>query len=150
MNKEIPNNIRELVKMANNKADHKTRLEALEILKNYDCQQTRDIVTNLTLHDKVFKVKEEAFRIAQKLDIKKNGKAIYLGKKDIGYKSKDFKKVFSRVKSETKMEEFDLLLFKDKFKIVNAEMYDVMSYEKGEKFNKWLENMYKGLPKQKK
>lgn len=45
------------------------------------------------------------------------------------------------------MEELDLELFKIKFKQVNPEMYDVMQYEKSNKFDKWIENIYKGLPK---
>jgi len=79
--------------------------------------------------------------------VKKNGKPIYLGKKDIGYKNKDFTKTFLRVKRESKMEEFDLEVFKEKFIEVNPEMYDVMKYDKSNKFDKWIENIYKGLPK---
>nr|WP_302599637.1 HEAT repeat domain-containing protein [uncultured Cellulosilyticum sp.] len=145
--KDTPENIKELVSKANNKGSWKVRLWALDELKKYDCQQTRDVVTRLALHDKVFKVKEEAFRVAQALGIKKQGKPIYLGKKDIGFKAKDFTKTFARVKREAKMEELDLELFKDRFQHINPEMYDVMSYEKGNKFEDWIINTYKSLPK---
>ena len=144
---ETPKNIEELRKKANNKSDWRERLEAVNELKKYDCQQSKDIITRLALHDKVFKVKEEAFRAAQAFGVKKNGKPIYLGKKDIGYKNKDFAKTFLRVKRESKMEEIDLEVFKEKFIEVNPEMYDVMKYDKSNKFDKWIENIYKGLPK---
>lgn len=145
--KETPAHIDELKRKANNKCDWKERLDAVRELKKYDCQKSRDIVTRLALHDKVFKVKEEAFRAAQAFGINKNGKPIFLGKKDIGYKNKDFTKTFLRVKRESKMEEFDLEVFKEKFIEVNPEMYDVMKYDKSNKFDKWIENIYKGLPK---
>ncbi|HBG7233029.1 TPA: hypothetical protein KRA30_003288 [Clostridioides difficile] len=56
------------------------------------------------------------------------------------------------------MDEFDLDIFKEKFKVVNPEMYDVMKFEKcdqfeecdidkSEQFDKWIENMFKSLPK---
>lgn len=74
-------------------------------------------------------------------------KLIFLGKKDIGYKPSDFKEVFQRIKRESKMDQFDLELFKEKFKIINTEMYDVMSYEKGGKFDQWIETNYNALSK---
>ena len=52
-----PQNIDELVKDANRKHSWKVRLEALNELKKYDCQQSRDVITRLALHDKVYKVK---------------------------------------------------------------------------------------------
>lgn len=148
--KETPKNISELVKKAGDKTNWKRRLEAVNEMKRYDCQQVRDVITRLALHDRVFKVKEEAFRVAQALGIKKNGKPIYLGKKDIGYKSSDFTKIFKRIKRECSMNELDLIKFKEKMKIINPEMYDVMQYEKGKKFDTWIEGKYKSLPKEKK
>lgn len=145
--KRTPDNIEELRKKANKKYDWKERLEAVNVLRKYDCQQSRDILTRLALHDRVYKVKEEAFRACQALGIKKGGKPIYLGKKDIGYKNKDFTKVFLRIKRESKMDEFNLEVFIEKFKQINPEMYDVMNFEKRSKFNSWVENVYKSLPK---
>jgi hypothetical protein len=45
------------------------------------------------------------------------------------------------------MEELDLQLFKEAFKTIAAEMYDVMEFEKGQKFDDWITNTYKCLPK---
>ena len=140
-------NIEALVNNANQKKSWKIRLAALNELRKYNCQQSRDVIIRLALHDKVYKVKEEAFRAAQALGLTKNGKPIRLGKKDIGYKSSDFTKLFQRIRREKKMEEFDLALFKETFEILNPEMLDVMSFEKGNKLDSWIENTFNGLPK---
>ncbi|MBV6449024.1 HEAT repeat domain-containing protein [Nitrosomonas sp.] len=147
INKETPSNIAELVADANCKHSWKTRLAALEGLKKYDCQQSRDVITRLALHDKVYKVKEEAFRAAQTLEITKNGHPITLGKKDIGFKPSDFTKIFQRIKREKKMEELDIAEFKVTLQTLNPEMLDVMSFEKGSKLDAWIESTFKSLPK---
>lgn len=144
---ETPKNIDELVKDANRKHSWKIRLSALTELRKYDCPQSRDVITRLALHDKVYKVKEEAFRAAQAFGITKGGKQIHLGKKDTGYKPSDFTKLFQRIKREKKMEDFDLTLFKETFEILNPEMLDVMSFEKGDKLDTWIQNTFNGLPK---
>lgn len=90
MTKETPANIGQLVKDANNKSSWKIRLAALNELKQYDCQQSKDVITRLALHDKVYKVKEEAFRAAQAMGITYRGNPIRLGRKDIGFKTKDW------------------------------------------------------------
>ncbi len=141
------NIVKDLVKKANDKTNWKTRLEALNQIKNIDCQQREDVIIRLAIHDKVYKVKHTAFLIAQELKYMKKGKPIYLGKKDIGYNSSDFTKVFLRIKRETNMNELNLLIFKEKFKQINIEMYDVMSYEKGNKFDEWITKLYTTLPK---
>ncbi|EOW4146843.1 HEAT repeat domain-containing protein [Vibrio parahaemolyticus] len=146
-NGELENRIKDLVKATNCKTCWKKRLSALQEIKSIDCQEREDVVVRLALHDKVYKVKEEAFRIAQSLGFTKNGQPIKLGRKNIGYRPKDFTKTFQRIKREKKMEEFDLGLFREHFGIVAPEMFDVMLFEKGKKFDAWLENSFKCLPK---
>ncbi len=147
ISKETPINIAELVADANRNHSWKTRLAALEELKKYDCQQSRDVITRLALHDKVYKIKREAFLVAQALGITKNGRPITLGKKDIGFKPSDFTKIFQRIKREKKMEELDIAEFKETLQILNPEMLDVMSFEKGNKLDEWIESTFKSLPK---
>lgn len=148
-NSNTPSNIKDLVKAANDKTSWRRRLQALNALKQLDCQQSRDVIIRLAIHDRVYAVKQAAFLAAQALKLTKRGQPIRLGKKDIGFKSKDFKKVFLRIRRETKMPELDLELFKRTLKIINPEMYDVMEYEKGAKFDEWITNLYKSLPKNK-
>jgi hypothetical protein len=69
-----------------------------------------------------------------------------LTRKDIGYSQKDFTKLFQRIKRDKKMDILDIDVFKDTFRILNLEMYDVMEYEKGSNFDSWIENTYKCLP----
>ncbi|MCS6261050.1 HEAT repeat domain-containing protein [Shewanella baltica] len=145
--KEVPENIDELVKDANRMHSWETRLAALNELRKYDCQQSRDVIIRLALHDKVYKVKEEAFRASQALGLTKNGKPIQLGKKNIGYKQSDFITLFQRIKRDKKMDKFDLVIFKEAFKTLNPEMLDVMSFEKGSKLDSWIESIFNGLPK---
>ena len=142
-------NIENLVKKANDKTSWKIRLEALNEIKDIDCQQRKDVIIRLAIHDKVWKVKHAAFLEAQKLNLTKNGKPISLGKKDIGYNPSDFTKTFSRVKRESGMNELDLEKFKEKFLQVAPEMYDVMECEKGTQFDEWIKKIYIGLPKPK-
>lgn len=148
-NSGLESKIKGLVKAANCKTSWKKRLSALQEIKSIDCREREDVVVRLALHDKVYKVKEEAFRIAQSLGFTKNGQPIKLGRKNIGYKSKDFTKVFQRIKREKKMEEFNLSTFREHFGIVAPEMFDVMLYEKGKNFDAWLENSFQSLPKPK-
>ena len=147
--KDVPVSIDELVRDANRKHSWKIRLAALNELKNYDCQQSRDVITRLALHDKVYKVKREAFLAAQALGITKNGSPIRLGRKDIGYKPSDFAKLFQLIKREKKMEKFDIFEFKAAFEILNPEMLDVMSFEKGNNLDAWIESTFNSLPKKK-
>lgn len=144
---EAPANINELVKEANRKDSWKARLTALNELRNYDCQQSRDVISRLALHDKVYKVKEKAFRAAQALGITKDGSQIRLGRKDIGFKSADFTKIFQRIRREKEMDELNLSEFKAAFQNLNPEMLDVISFEKGSKLDAWIESTFIGLPK---
>lgn len=143
--KETPSNIDGLVKKAGNKNNWEERLAAVQELGKYDCRQSRDVLTRIALHDRVYKVKETAFRYAQGLGVTKEGKPLRLGKKDIKYSPKDISKTFARVKREAHLEEFNLDVFKEKFKIVSPEMYNVMEYEKKGNFEVWIRDGYNKL-----
>lgn len=145
--KEIPENIEQLVKQTGLTSDYKARLKALTELKKYDCPQSRDVILRLALHDKVFKVKQEAYKAAKILGIQKNGKAITLGKKNIGYKLEDFTNMFLRIKNEKEMDVLNLNLCKETLKKLNPEMYDVMKFEKKDKFDSWIKTTFNCLPK---
>ncbi|CAI6144608.1 MAG: hypothetical protein SPLUMA2_SPLUMAMAG2_00172 [uncultured Sulfurimonas sp.] len=144
---ETPQNIKELMKQASLKSDYKARLKALTELKKYDCPESREVIMKLALFDKVFKVKQEAFKAAKVLKLQKNGKAITLGKKNIGYKLEDFTKIFLQIKTDKSMESLNLNLCKEHLKKLNPEMNDVMKFEKGEKFDSWIKTTYNCLPK---
>ncbi|MCD8760791.1 HEAT repeat domain-containing protein [Mammaliicoccus sciuri] len=142
-----PNNIEELKKKANNKKSWRERLEAVEQLKNYDCQKSRDIIGRLAINDKVFKVKEAAFRAAQSLDIQKNGRPISLNKKKKGELDKKIQTKLIKVKGSlnTGYSHED---FKNKFNSLYPETYDLYEGNKNN-FDDWLKNRESILPKQK-
>lgn len=143
---ETPANIEELKRMANNKQSWRERLKAVNELKEYDCQQSRDIVTRLALHDPVFNVKQAAFRTTQAFSITKGGKPIYLGKKPKGNLVKDITKKLSRVRDSLPTE-FTLEEFKVKFSELYPEAYDTYDGDLDKKFDKWLNNVIPSLPK---
>ena len=59
MTKGTPANISQLVKDANNKSSWKIRLAALNELKQYDCQQSRDVITSLEKLEIIIKNSEK-------------------------------------------------------------------------------------------
>ena len=141
----IPENIDELKNKANNKHNWHDRLESVEMLKNYDCIQSRDILTRLALHDPVFKVKEKAFRAAQALGVSKNGKPIYLSKRKKGNLVKGINKKLEKVRNSLpELYSFDD--FKNRFKETYPEDYDIYDGNMDNKFDKWLSNVLNSLP----
>lgn len=148
MIKEVPKNIVELKQMANNQYSWRDRMVAIEQLKKYDCQQSRDILTRLAIHDAVFKVKEAAFRAAQGMGITKNGKPLYLGKKPRGNLVKDINKKLTHVRDNLS-DEFSFDEFKAEFKKLYPIAYDIYEGDKDKRFDKWLSNVISSLPKKK-
>ena len=100
-----PTNISELKEKANTKDNWKVRLEAVNELAQYDSQKSRHILTELVKNDRVFAVKEAAFKAAQAMGITEKGQPLELKRKGLGYSGKTYTKIFSRVKNETEMEE---------------------------------------------
>ena len=148
MVKGAPKNIEELKQMANNQYSWRDRMVAIEQLKKYDCQQSRDILTLLAIHDAVFKVKEAAFRAAQGMGINKNGKPLYLGKKHKGNLVKDINKKLTHVRDNLS-DEFLFDEFKVEFKKLYPIAYDIYEGDKDKHFDKWLLNVISSLPKKK-
>lgn len=140
-----PANIEELKTQATTKDDWELRLSAVNELAKYDCQKSRYILTKLASSDRVFAVKEAAFNAAEAMGITKKGLPLVLKRKDIGYSSKDFAKIFGRVKRDLQTEEFDLAAFKKQFQAVSPEMYDVMQYEEQDNFDLWITALYENL-----
>ena len=140
--------IEKIIKNAKDKTNWKNRMDAIDKMRNYDFPQKRDLIMQMAIHDKVFKVPEKAFRLAQSLGYEKSGKPIFLGTKDIGYKHSDFVKAFKRIRREAKTDNIETKDIKSKLKEIAPEMYDVMKYEKGKNFDEWIDNVYSSLPNQ--
>ena len=140
--------IETLKKMANNKANWRERLQAVKMLEKMNCQQSKDILARLAIHDIVFSVKEAAFRAAQARNITYGGKPIHLGKKPKGDLVKDIMKKLAVVRSTFEYE-VSLDEFKAKFAELYPEAYDIYEGDKGKLFDKWLSNIIPSLPKKK-
>lgn len=138
---ETPNNIEELKKQASDKTSYKNRLSAIETLGLYKCKQSTDILWRLMINDKVYAVRELAFRKLQGF-----GEKVFLGKKKKGNLIKDINKKLARVKNSFD-NEFNLLEFKEKFKSMYPEEFDVYSYEKRDNFDIWIRNILNSSPK---
>lgn len=141
--------LKEALRKCSTKTNYKIRMQGIEELFRIDCVQRKDVLINLAIHDRVFAVKELAFRKCQSLKLTYKGKPIRLTGKDIGYKNSEIINKLLRAKREAKLDEFDLDVFKNKLLQIDPEMYDVLAYEKGEKFNIYLENQFNNLPKNK-
>ncbi|AQW61945.1 hypothetical protein B1779_01265 [Dehalococcoides mccartyi] len=137
--------IETLKKMANNKSNWRERLQAVEELGKMDCQQSKDILARLAIHDPVFRVKEVAFRAAQARNITYAGKPIFLGKKPKGNLIEGINKKLTVVRNKLN-EGFTLDDFKQKFAEMYPEAYDTYEGDKGEQFEKWLSNVIPTLP----
>ena len=150
---ETKETLKKILKDLNCKTSWEVRAQTLEgAVKDYDLndpkyQSLKDKIIELTVHDKVSSVKEAGLKICQINKLTKNQKPISLTKKNIKYQSKDFNKIFSRIKKDKEMEGFNLEDFKKQFILVAPEMYDVMQFEKGEKFDLWIKNIYGSLRK---
>lgn len=148
MEKKIPENIEELKKKANNQNSWRERLDAVRQLKKYDCQQSRDILTRLALHDIVFTVKEEALRACQAMGVTKNGQPIRLTKKPKGNLIKGINNKLVVVRDALPDgSSFDD--FKNEFQKRYPDIYDAYEGDKGKQFDKWLANVISSLPKKK-
>ena len=138
-----------IIKELNNELSYQVRLDALNKIQDYDLNDEKyndlkELVIKLALSDRVFAVKQAAFLLCQKNKLKKNNEVINLGKKNTGYSPNDIRKMFLKIKRETKMETLDLDLFKECFQTIAPKMYDVMSYEHMY-FDNWIRGIYKYL-----
>lgn len=143
---ETPRNIEELKRKARNKASWRDRLSAVNELKNFDCPQSRDILSRLAIHDLVFAVKEAAFRAAQSMGVQKNGKPIFLGRKPKGNLIDGINKKLTRVRNSLPSD-FCVEDFKESFQRLYPEAFDAYEGDKGDGFDKWLKNVISNLPK---
>lgn len=147
MIKGVPDNINELKTKANNKSSWRERLSAVNVLKEYDCVQSKDILARLAINDPVFKVKEKAFRAAQALGVTSHGKPIYLGKRKKGNLVKGINKMLEKVRNSLP-DDYSFEDFKSEFQKRYPKAYDV--YEGSKKdFDGWLKKSEANLPHRK-
>jgi len=138
---EPPANIEELKKLAGDKTSYKNRTSAVDALGKHKCQQSKDILWRLMINDKVYAVQNAAF-----LKLQAFGEDVKLPRKKKGHLVKDINKKLGRVRDSLN-EEFTTEEFNDKFREMYPEEFDIYSFEKSGKFNQWVDNVLKSLPK---
>ena len=139
--KATPQDIADLVPMARDKTNWSKRLNAVEELGKWNCQQAKDVLWRLMLHDKVYKVQETAFRKLQAF-----GEDVKLPRKKKGAPIKDINKKLVRIRNSFDGT-FTFDEFKEKFRQREPKAFDVYRFEKRSKFDTWLEKLVDSLPK---
>ena len=77
-----PSNIEEYINLANDISDYRNRLKAIDLLSKYKCFESKMELYRLMKTDRIFEVKEQAFRVLQnfgedvRLTKKKKGKPV--------------------------------------------------------------------------
>lgn len=59
------NNIEEYINLANDISDYRNRLKAIDLLSKYKCFESKMELYRLMKTDRIFEVKEQAFRVLQ-------------------------------------------------------------------------------------
>ena len=138
---ETPNTIDELKKIAADKTSYKNRLQAVDSLGEYKCQQSKDILWRLMMNDKVYEVQEAAFRKLQAF-----GEDVKLPRKKKGHLVKDINKKLGKVR-DSLSGDFTANEFNQKFLAMYPVEFDIYSLEKKGKFNSWIAKVLASLPK---
>ncbi|WP_394753321.1 HEAT repeat domain-containing protein [Crenothrix sp.] len=141
MENHTPENIETLKKQASDRTNYKNRLNAVEGLGNFKCQQSTDILWRLMIHDKVHAVQKLAF-----LKLQAFGENVKLPRKPKGHLVKDINKKLEIVLRSIDGE-YSEVEFNGKFKESYPEYFDIYQYEKGAGFNKWVKNVLSCQPK---
>ena len=122
---------------ANNKSDWRLRLAAVEGLKDIDDARAKDVLWRVMISDKVFQVKEAAFRALQA-----KGEDVKLPKKEKGNLIKCVNQKIKVLKNKLP-ENHTFEDFKTELKIRESVIYDTYQGDKGSSFDKWLENVWR-------
>lgn len=139
-----PEEIDKYISLANDVSDYNERLEAIKFLSKFKCEKSVMKLYKLMIHDKIFPVKEEAFRALQnfgenvKLPRKKKGKIV----KSINDKLLILHNSFSG-------DLYSIKDFKVRFKEKYPEIFDIYSFEKKNKFDEYILGVIKCFPKKK-
>lgn len=91
------------------------------------------------VNDKVHAVQHRAF-----LKLQAFGEDVKLPRKKKGHLVKDINKKLGRVLGS--ISAYSESVFNEKFKELYPEEFDIYSFEKGNGFNKWVQNVLSSLP----
>lgn len=136
---ELPPNYEELKKAANQSANWRGRLKAVEELGQWNTQQTIDILQRIATDDAVYKVQEAAYG-----KLKKMGRDIPSPLRKKGDLIKGVTKILLRIKKSLP-EGHTVEEFKEKLQRTRIDVFDTYEGDKGADFEQWLENTWASL-----
>jgi hypothetical protein len=128
---------------ASNRGSWRIRLAAVTELSKWKCQQSKDILWKSMMNKReVYRVRYAAF-----LGLQAFGESVRLPRKGRGNFVEDIRKHLTKIKhSLPQGHTFED--FKNEFKKIRPIEYDLYEGEEN-KFDSWLENTWRCLPKQK-
>lgn len=138
-NTNLPENYAELKRAANRTANWKERLAAVQELGNYKHKQTIDVLLHRLENDPVYHVQEAAFE--KLVDLGEDVEMPPRRKFDL---IKDTSKVLVRIKKSLPRDH-SYEDFKVKLQKMRVDIYDTYKGDKGEDFDRWLEDKWKSI-----
>lgn len=141
LNQELPENYEELKKAAGRSADWRARLAAVEELGNWNHKQVIDILNRLMISDPVYTVQEAAYR-----KLNAFGEEVKVPSKNKAELFRGISKIVLRIKKSLPRDH-SYEEFKEKLKKMRIDVYDAYEGEKGEDFDKWLEQLWSSAGK---
>lgn len=141
LNQELPENYEELKKAAGRSADWRARLAAVEELGNWNHKQVIDILNRLMISDPVYTVQEAAYR-----KLNAFGEEVKVPSRNKAELFRGISKIVLRIKKSLPRDH-SYEEFKEKLKKMRIDVYDAYEGEKGEDFDKWLEQLWSSAGK---
>ncbi|MCT4697624.1 hypothetical protein [Tenacibaculum haliotis] len=149
MNKTIfqnirPNDINKYVELSLDNSDYKNRLIAIDYFSKYNCYESKRELYRLMKSDKIFEVKEQAFRVLQNF-----GENVILRKKKKGKTIKKINEKLLILHNSFNGDDYSINDFKVSFKDKYPNIFDIYSYEKKGKLDDFILNSIKTFPQKK-
>lgn len=139
-----PENLAEYVTLAEDASDYQNRLNAIDLLSKFKCDESKKVLYRLMRSDKIFEVKEQAFRALQNF-----GEDVKLTRKRKGKTIKAINEKLLIIHNSFNGDPYSLAEYKIKFKNTYSNVYDIYLYEKKKKFDSFLTSSIKTFPKKK-
>ena len=139
-----PSNIEEYINLANDISDYRNRLKAIDLLSKYKCFESKMELYRLMKTDRIFEVKEQAFRVLQNF-----GEDVRLTKKKKGKPVKTINDKLLILHNSFNGDPYTITDFKIKFKDLYPYVYDIYNYEKKSKFDSFITSSINTFAKKK-
>lgn len=136
-----PENYEALKKQASDNSSWRNRKSAVEQLGKWKCRETKDVLWRRMMSDKVYQVQHAAFLALQAF-----GENVRLPKKKKGKLIPDITNKLAKIKKSMPYEH-SYEDFKKEFSKLRPVEFDTYEGDKGSRFDSWLENVWKTLPR---